>query len=83
MAVKSAASPLPPATKVASPAYRAFVERGLTQIPGVPTSVIPRIVDCVIRTELAQGVTTMAAVKTHTAKVKSDGVACARDAGLG
>lgn len=78
----SISSALPPSTKVGSAAYRAFVARGLAQIPGVPHSAIPKIISCVIQKELSQGVTTVGAVKSHGAQVQADGVACARAAGL-
>lgn len=76
------ASPLPPSTKINSPAYRAFAERGLAQIPGVTASAIPRIIDCVVQKQLSQGITTVGAVKTHRSQVNADGVACAHQAGL-
>jgi hypothetical protein len=73
---------LQPSTKVASAAYRAFAERGLAQIPGVPTAAIPKIISCVVQKELAQGITTVGAVNSHRSQVRTDGVDCARTAGL-
>jgi hypothetical protein len=78
----SVPSVLSPSTKVSSAAYRAFTERGLAQIPGVPKAAISKIVTCVVQKELSQGVTTVAAVKVHASQVRSDGITCARAAGL-
>lgn len=78
----SAPSVLAPSTKVGSPAYRAFTARGLALIPGVPKAAIPKIINCVVQKELAQGVSTVGAVNSHRTQVRADGVDCARAAGL-
>jgi hypothetical protein len=78
----SGASVLPASTPISSPTYRAFAERGLAQIPGVPRSAIPKIVDCVIQRERSQGITTVGALRDHQSQVRADGVACAHQAGL-
>lgn len=75
-------SKLLPSTKVSSSTYRSFAERGLARIPGVPAGAIPKIVNCVIQKELAQGIITLADVKTHQSEARADGVACAHAAGL-
>ena len=73
---------LPPSTAVSSPVYRAFVERGLARIPGVPRQAIPGITRCVIQKQLSQSITTVGDVNAHRTEVSADGVACAHTAGL-
>ncbi len=73
---------LPLSTKVNSAAYRAYAERGLAQISGVTSASIPKIINCVVQKQLSQGITTLAAVKTHKSQVQADGTACAKAAGL-
>jgi hypothetical protein len=73
---------LPLSTKVNSAAYRAYAQQGLAQIPGVTSTSIPKIINCVVQKQLSQGITTLAAVKTHKSEVSADGRSCARAAGL-
>lgn len=79
-------NPLPPAlspsTQVSSAVYRAFVERGLAQIPGVPKQAIPGITRCVIQKQLSQSIRTVRDVNAHRSEVSADGVTCAHAAGL-
>lgn len=73
---------LPPSTQVSSAVYRAFVERGLAQIPGVPKQAIPGITRCVVQKQLSQSIRTVRDVNAHRSEVSADGVACAHAAGL-
>jgi hypothetical protein len=69
-------------TPVNSSAYRTALAGKLAQIPALPSSDIPKIVDCAVQKLKSQGIATVGQVHMHAAEANADGQACARALGL-
>ena len=69
-------------TPVNSTTYRTALASRLAQISGLPSSDIPKIVDCAVKKLDSQGITTVGDVHSHHAESNADGVSCAHALGL-
>ncbi len=73
---------LSPSTPVNSTAYKTALASRLAQIPGLPSSDVPKIVSCAVQKLQSQGIKTVGDVHTHSSESTQDGVACAHALGL-
>jgi len=78
----SGVSTLSPSTPVSSTGYKTALASRLSEIPGLPTRDVPKIVTCAVGKLEAQGIMTVGDVHAHSSEANLDGQACARALGL-
>jgi hypothetical protein len=67
---------------VSSTAYKTALASRLAQIPGLPSSDVPKIVSCAVQKLESQGIKTVGDVHTHSSEANQDGLSCAHALGL-